>query len=147
MQGLLHNISTIFCVVNLFLDIIQFCQIYQITIVFLQVAKKLRSTNSILLQSSCVVVVEYAADFCSAVCSTFCSLPCMTVSELEIPFLWCDINSTLFSSNHNIHKSLARICFGAPGLQPKNKGHPNFYEFCDLTKKCRIDIPLQKWKL
>ena len=36
----------------------------------------------------------------------------------------------LFSSNHNIHKS-----FQLKGLKPENKGHTNFYECCDLTKK------------
>ena len=54
-----------------------------------------------------------------------------------------------FSSNHNIHKSLCGLCFWAPDasnmidfskiyqlkvLEPKNKGHINFYECCDLTK-------------
>ena len=57
----------------------------------------------------------------------------------------------LFSSNHNVHKSLCGLCFWAPdalnmidfskinrlkGLEPKNKGHTNCYERCDLTKKC-----------
>ena len=56
----------------------------------------------------------------------------------------------LFSSNHNIHKSSFDFCFWASdplidrfyfkffqlkGLKPKNKGHMNFYECCDLTKK------------
>ena len=49
-----------------------------------------------------------------------------------------------FSSNHNIHKSLCGLCFWASvlskiyqskGLKPQNKGHTNFYECCDLTKK------------
>ena len=54
-----------------------------------------------------------------------------------------------FLSNHNIHKSLFGLCFWAPdplinayftkiyqlkGLVPKNKGHKNFYERCDMTK-------------
>ena len=54
-----------------------------------------------------------------------------------------------FSSNHNVHKSLCGLCFWAPDalnridyskiyqlkvLEPKNKGHINFYECCDLTK-------------
>jgi len=59
----------------------------------------------------------------------------------------------LFSSNHNIHKSLCGLCFWASdpfnqyqsidftkifqlkGLKPKNKGSLNFYECWDLTKK------------
>ena len=55
----------------------------------------------------------------------------------------------LFSSNHNIHKSLPGLCFWAldplidkfyknlsiKGLKPKNKGQTNFYACCDLTKK------------
>ena len=55
----------------------------------------------------------------------------------------------LFSSNRNIHKSSCGLCFCASdllidrfylnlsikGLKPKNKGHTNFYECCDLTKK------------
>ena len=55
-----------------------------------------------------------------------------------------------FSSNHNIHKSLSSLCFWASdplidrycsiiyqlkGLKPKNKGHTNFHECCDLTEK------------
>ena len=52
-----------------------------------------------------------------------------------------------FSSNRNIHKSSCGLCFWAPdplinrfyywlnGLEPKNKGHTNFYECCNLTKK------------
>ena len=55
---LLHNISTIFYVVNLFLDSIQFSYIYQITIVFLQVAKILMSTNSILLYVVIITLCE-----------------------------------------------------------------------------------------
>ena len=56
----------------------------------------------------------------------------------------------LFSSNHNIHKSSCSLCFWASDplidrfykknnqlkcLKPKYKGHMNFYECCDLTKK------------
>ena len=49
----------------------------------------------------------------------------------------------LFSSNHNFHKSSAGLCFWASdpkihllkGLRGINKGHKNFYECCDLTKK------------
>ena len=55
----------------------------------------------------------------------------------------------LFSSNHNIHKSSCGLCFWASdalivdcnktfqwkGLKPKNKGHANFYECCDLMEK------------
>ena len=57
----------------------------------------------------------------------------------------------LFSSIHNIHKSLCGLCFWASdpsidrldftkifqlkGMKPKNRGHTNFYECCDLTKK------------
>ena len=44
----------------------------------------------------------------------------------------------LFSSNHNIHniylKDFSNI-YQSKGLKPKNKGHTNFYECCDLTKK------------
>ena len=60
----------------------------------------------------------------------------------------------LFSSNHNIHKSLCGFCFWASdllinrfyknlsikSLKPKNKGHSNFYECCDLTKKVYLVI-------
>ena len=69
---------------------------------------------------------------------------------------FCDI---VFSSNHNIHKSSYGLRFWASdplfeefikfhqlkilnskiylskGLKPKNKGHTNFYQCCDLTKK------------
>ena len=55
----------------------------------------------------------------------------------------------LFSSNHNIHKSSYGFCirasdpllidfakrFQLKGLKPINKGHTNFFECCDLTKK------------
>ena len=55
----------------------------------------------------------------------------------------------LFSSNHNIHKSSYGLCFWASdnlmidftkifqlkGLKLKDKGHTNFYECCNLTKK------------
>ena len=48
----------------------------------------------------------------------------------------------LFSSNHNIHKSSYSLClidstkiYQLKGLKPKSKGHTNFYECCDLTKK------------
>ena len=55
----------------------------------------------------------------------------------------------LFLSYHNIHKSSCGLCFYASdpflneitkiyqlnGLKPKSKGHTNFYECCDLTKK------------
>ena len=49
-----------------------------------------------------------------------------------------------FWSNHNFQKSLCGLCFWAPdilvdrfflkGLKPKNKGHTNFYECCDLRR-------------
>ena len=48
----------------------------------------------------------------------------------------------LFPSNHNIHKSSYGLCFWdfskiyqLKGLKPKNIGHTNFYECCDLTEK------------
>ena len=52
----------------------------------------------------------------------------------------------LFPSNHNIHKISCGLCFWASDplieicqikglLKLKNKGHANFYECCDLTKK------------
>ena len=51
----------------------------------------------------------------------------------------------LFLSNHNIHKSSCGLCFlgfrpfkkiyRPKCLEPKNKGHTNFFESCDLTKK------------
>ena len=54
-----------------------------------------------------------------------------------------------FSSKHNIHKSLCGLSFWTSdplidifckinqlkGLKPKKKGHTNFYECCNLTKK------------
>ena len=52
-----------------------------------------------------------------------------------------------FSTNNKVHKSscghvapdplidrLSKI-YQLKGLEPKNKGHTNFYECCDLTKK------------
>ena len=61
--------------------------------------------------------------------------------------LW--ILDILFSSNHNVDKIHVTFVFGLQtfklidlikifqlkGLKPKNKGHVNFYECCDLTKK------------
>ena len=55
----------------------------------------------------------------------------------------------LFSSNHNVDKCFTAFIFGLQtlqlidlskiyqlkGLEPKNKGHTNFYECFDLTKK------------
>ena len=32
------------------------------------------------------------------------------------------------------------------GLKPKNKGHTNFYECCDLTKKIYLVIPVPHFK-
>ena len=34
--------------------------------------------------------------------------------------------------------------FQSKGLKPKNKGHRNFYECCDLTKKVYLTLP-PKW--
>ena len=64
----------------------------------------------------------------------------------------CTVNDTTarytFSSNHNIHKSSCGLCLLASDfsedyqlkcLKPKNKGHMNFYECCDLTKKVYIE--------
>ena len=70
----------------------------------------------------------------------------------------------LFPPNHNIHKSSCGLCYWASdllierfyknlsikGLKPKNKGHTNFYECCDLTKKVylilvyHIELKLKK---
>ena len=37
--------------------------------------------------------------------------------------------------------------YGLDGLKPKNKGHANFYECCDLTKKvCLIYIEKVDYK-
>ena len=34
------------------------------------------------------------------------------------------------------------------GLEPKTKGHTNFYEYCDLTKKyIKFSPPVQKFKI
>ena len=66
--------------------------------------------------------------------------------------LGCFLSSILdmiFSSNHNIHKSSCGLFFRLQtlylkeitkiyrlkGLKPKSKGHTNFYQCCDLTKK------------
>ena len=32
------------------------------------------------------------------------------------------------------------------GLKPKDKGHTNFYECCDLTKKIYLVIPVTHFK-
>ena len=48
--------------------------------------------------------------------------------------VWYQVHT--FSSNHNVY--FVKI-YDLNGLQPKNKGHTNFYEHCDLTKKCGID--------
>ena len=67
----------------------------------------------------------------------------------------------LFSSNHNIHKSLRGLCFWASDplidsllkffqlkdLKPKNKGHANFYECCDLMEKVYLEFLLTKKRL
>ena len=75
---------------------------------------------------------------------------CKTLSMLVSNESQSYIQDILFTSNHNIHKSLYDFCFWASdplidrfyfkffqlkGLKPKNKGHMNFYECCDLTKK------------
>ena len=66
-----------------------------------------------------------------------------------LPLVYYDVEiltlDILFSSNHNIHKSSCGLRYWASnpliiknrlkGLKPKNKGHKNFYECCDLTKK------------
>ena len=63
-------------------------------------------------------------------------------------FVFCTIRYT-FSSNHNIYKSWCGLCFWSSdpiierfyynlsikGSEAQNKGHANFYESCDLTKK------------
>ena len=67
----------------------------------------------------------------------------------SLRYLYLGRLDILFSSNHNIKKSPCGLCFGLQtlslidftkifllkGLKPKNKGHTNFYECCDLTKK------------
>ena len=61
--------------------------------------------------------------------------------------------NTLFSSNHNVHKSSCGLCLGLQTLysidfcnlfqlkclKPKNKGLSNFYEHCDVTEKVYLD--------
>ena len=60
----------------------------------------------------------------------------------------------IFSSNHNIHKSLCGICLWASGplidrfyknlsikvSEDQKKCHMNFYECCDLTKKVYLQL-------
>ena len=36
-------------------------------------------------------------------------------------------------------KDFSKI-FQAKGLEPKNKDHSNFYEYCDLTKKVYLVV-------
>ena len=63
--------------------------------------------------------------------------------------MWMTLD-ILSLSNHNIHKSSYGLCIWASdilidyffckiyqlkGLKPKNKGHTNIYECCELTKK------------
>ena len=39
-----------------------------------------------------------------------------------------------------------RVDFGKlKGLEPKNKGHTNFYECCDLTKEVYLMNSFQNW--
>ena len=62
----------------------------------------------------------------------------------------------LFRQNHKIIKVCLVFVFGLQtlklidfskiyqlkGLKPKNKGHMNFYEYCDLTKKVYLVLAL-----
>ena len=60
------------------------------------------------------------------------------------------IRYTVFSSNHNLHKSLHGISFWASDpfwkiyqlkcLNPINKDHAKFYECCELMKKAYLDL-------
>ena len=68
-------------------------------------------------------------------------------SQINAFLLGIYLLDTLFLSNHNIHKSSVAFVFGLQilslidftkilyQLKPKNKGRPNIYECCDLTKK------------
>ena len=63
-----------------------------------------------------------------------------TKNEKELSAI---LKSQTMTSSSNINGNL----FQLKGLKPKNKGHTNFYECCDLTKKVYLVHTHNIWKL
>ena len=92
--------------------------------------------------------------FWSATSTSFKSLHILLSSFIMYYLLILCILDIFFPSNHNIHKSSCGhcVCVSDPlidgfywslwikGSEVQNKGHTNFYECCDLTKKVYLVV-------